>query len=68
MRPNLEQRFEHYCDEIVSTLSHADRAQPARWYIKGLMLPGERKSVEPMAARVAPDQVRAAPAKPCTTW
>ena len=53
----LEQRFERYCDGIVSTLLHADREQPARWYIKGLMLPGERKSVEPMAARVAPEQV-----------
>ena len=56
----LEGRFERYCDGIVSTLSHADREQPARWYIKGLMLPGERKSVEPMAARVQPEQVRSA--------
>ena len=44
----------------MSTLLHADREQPARWYIKGLMLPGERKSVEPMAARVQPAQVRSA--------
>ena len=57
---SLERRFERYCDGIVSTLSHADREQPARWYIKGLMLPGERKSVEPMAARVQPAQVRSA--------
>jgi SRSO17 transposase len=39
---------------------HADREQPARWYIQGLMLPGERKSVEPMAARVHPENVRSA--------
>jgi SRSO17 transposase len=26
----------------------------APFYLKGLLLPGERKSVEPMAARVAP--------------
>jgi len=57
---SLERRFERYCDGIVSTLLHADREQPARWYIKGLMLPGERKSVEPMAARVQPEQVRSA--------
>ncbi len=57
---SLERRFERYCDEIVSTLLHADREQPARWYIKGLMLPGHRKSVEPMAARVQPSQVRSA--------
>ena len=51
---SLERRFERYCDGIVRTLLHADREQPARWYIKGLMLPGERKSVEPMAARTQP--------------
>lgn len=56
----LEKRFERYCDGIVDTLMHADREQPARWYIKGLMLPGERKSVEPMAARVQPQNVRSA--------
>ena len=36
----LERRFERYCDGIVSALAHADREQPARWYLKGLMLPG----------------------------
>lgn len=56
----LEERFERYCDAIVGALMHADREQPARWYIKGLMLPGERKSVEPMAARVQPHNVRSA--------
>ncbi len=52
MGMSLERRFERYCDGIVSSLMHADREQPARWYMKGLMLPGKRKSVEPMAARV----------------
>ena len=60
MNPSLEARFEKYCDTVVATLMHADREQPARWYIKGLMLPGERKSVEPMAARVQPHNVRSA--------
>lgn len=57
---SLEARFEKYCDTVVETLKHADREQPARWYLKGLMLPGERKSVEPMAARVQPQRVRSA--------
>ena len=57
---SLDARFEQYCEHIVETLMHADREAPARWYIKGLMLPGERKSVEPMAARVQPDNVRSA--------
>jgi len=60
MAMGLEARFEKYCAGIVGTLAHADRAQPARWYLKGLMLPGERKSVEPMAARVQPGNVRSA--------
>jgi SRSO17 transposase len=57
---SLEARFERYCDAMVSTMGHADREQPGRWYLKGLVLPGGRKSVEPMAARVQPDRVRSA--------
>ena len=34
------------------------RREPLKSYCKGLLLPGERKSVEPMAARLAPDNVR----------
>ena len=40
-------------------LGHADRHEPLRAYLTGLCLPGERKSVEPMAARVDPRHVRA---------
>jgi SRSO17 transposase len=58
MSQGLEARFERYCDSIVKTLLHADREQPARWYLKGLLLSGERKSIEPMAARVQPHDVR----------
>jgi SRSO17 transposase len=60
MGTSLEARFEQYCDGIVGSLMHADREQPARWYLQGLMLPGQRKSVEPMAARVQPQNVRSA--------
>jgi SRSO17 transposase len=45
---------------MIQALGHADRATPARWYLRGLMLPGSRKSVEPMAARVHPQDVRSA--------
>jgi len=57
---NLESRFERYADVMVEALGHADRATPGRWYLRGLMLPGARKSVEPMAARVHPQDVRSA--------
>ena len=60
MSGGIEERFERYCKPIVEALSHADRCQPAEWYLHGLMLPGERKSVEPMAARVCPHNVRSA--------
>lgn len=56
----LERRFERYCASIMETLGHADRHAPAQWYLKGLLLPGDRKSVEPMAARVCPENVRSA--------
>ncbi|AXM11535.1 IS701 family transposase [Xanthomonas oryzae] len=57
---SLEVRFEQYGEVVAAVLSHADRKQPAHWYLKGLLLPGGRKSVEPMAARVHPQNVRSA--------
>lgn len=60
MGTSLETRFERYTETMVAALGHADRAEPAGWYLKGLMLPGGRKSVEPMAARVRPRDVRSA--------
>jgi len=45
-------------DCLAQAAGHADRAAPLRSYCTGLLLPGERKSVEPMAARLAPDNVR----------
>jgi SRSO17 transposase len=60
MSDYIEQRFEAYCGLITAEMEHADRRMPAQWYLKGLILPGERKSVEPMAARVCPDNVQSA--------
>ena len=45
-------------DGLARAAGHADRAIPLKMYCTGLLLPGERKSVEPMAARLAPDNVR----------
>src|SRR5437764_3508956 len=45
-------------DGLAQAAGHADRATPLKMYCAGLLLPGERKSVEPMAARLAPDNVR----------
>ncbi len=56
----IESRFAAYVEALTGALGHADRAAPCQSYCAGLLLPGERKSVEPMAARVEPQRVRAA--------
>ena len=56
----IESRFEAYVESLSASLGHADRASPFRSYCAGLILPGDRKSVEPMAARVEPGRVQAA--------
>jgi SRSO17 transposase len=43
---------------LAKAAGHADRHVPLKNYCTALLLPGERKSVEPMAARLAPDNVR----------
>jgi SRSO17 transposase len=54
-----EARFNTYLDALSAELGHADRAVPFQSYCIGLLLPGERKSVEPMAARLEPERVQA---------
>src|SRR5919112_1094442 len=55
-----EERFAAYLDAIVAAMPHRRRAAAARAYCTGLLLPGERKSIEPMAARIEPARVQAA--------
>ena len=52
------QRLQAYLGGLTQAAGHADRVVPMENYTKGLMLPIERKSVEPMAARLAPGNVR----------
>ena len=52
-------RFATYVEALVEVIGHADRAKPLNDYCVGLLMPGERKSVEPMAAIVAPTRVSA---------
>src|SRR5207342_1633828 len=54
-----ESRFSAYVEGLVSVIGHADRAGPLRDYCTGLMMPCERKSVEPMAAVTAPGRTAA---------
>src|SRR5271156_2743507 len=54
-----ERRFAKYVEGLAGVVGHADRAGPLRDYCMGLMMPGERKSVEPMAAMTAPARTAA---------
>lgn len=53
-----QKRLAAYLDGLAQAVGHADRVDPLKSYCKGLLLDGERKSVEPMAALLAPDDVR----------
>src|SRR5215467_9822184 len=52
------QRFAAYIEGLAEAAGHADRHNPLKNYCTGLLLSGERKSVEPMAARLAPNNMR----------
>ena len=54
-----DQRFSAYVDGLASVLGHADRVRPVHDYCLGLVMPAERKSVEPLAALTAPLRVSA---------
>jgi hypothetical protein len=54
-----ESAFADYVHRLVDVIGHADRAEPLNDYCLGLMLPVERKSVEPLAAVTAPARVSA---------
>jgi SRSO17 transposase len=54
-----EARFAAYVEQLSACLRHADRVGPFRSYCTGLLLPGARKSVEPMAARLRPERTSA---------
>lgn len=53
-----EKRFAAYIEGLANAAGHEDRHKPLKNYCKGLLLPGERKSIEPMAARLDPGNVQ----------
>ncbi len=59
MPSGSEARFAAYVEDLSTALGHADRTGPLRDYCLGLLMPVERKSVEPMAAVTAPARVAA---------
>ena len=53
------ERFDSYLDELADSIGHLDRHVPLKSYCLGLLLPGDRKSVEPLAALTDPLHVSA---------
>jgi SRSO17 transposase len=49
-----EDELERWLEPFLERLRRKAQRRWAPFYLKGLILPGERKSIEPMAARVAP--------------
>src|ERR1041384_1831266 len=54
-----EARFGDYVEALVGATAPADRATPLRDYCMGLLMPAERKSIEPIAAMTAPARAAA---------
>lgn len=50
----LSGRLATYLNLLCASLGHLDRHEPCREYLRGLLMPGHRKSMEPMAARLSP--------------
>ena len=51
--------FDHYIAYLCEALDHRDRNVGLQDYCRGLMLPIQRKSIEPLAAHVHPLRVAA---------
>jgi SRSO17 transposase len=49
-----EKRFAAYVEQLARVMGHADRKRPLTDYCTGLVMPLERKSVEPLAAVTSP--------------
>jgi SRSO17 transposase len=56
--PGWEVELERWLAPFLGRLRRQAQRRWAPVYLKGLLLPGERKSVEPMAARVAPGDLQ----------
>jgi SRSO17 transposase len=48
----LDRELSGFIDSMVADMGRPERRRAMKWYIVGLLLDGERKSIEPMAARL----------------
>jgi len=52
-------RLEQFLGDLLEPLGRSERRQGSAVYVRGLLLDGERKSIEPMAARLPEGNVQA---------
>src|ERR1700740_810962 len=55
----LDHRLTEFLQDLLAPLGRKERRHWARVYIQGLLLDGERKSIEPMASRIPGADVQA---------
>jgi SRSO17 transposase len=55
----LDCRLQYFLEDLLAPMGRRERRHWARVYIQGLLLDGERKSIEPIAARVPGADVQA---------
>jgi len=55
----LDQRLTTFLEDLLAPLGRKERRHWARVYVQGLLLDGERKSIEPLATRVPDGNVQA---------
>ena len=56
---SLDRRLQQFLEDLTEPLGRSERRQWARVYVQGLLLDGERKSIEPLAARLPGADVQA---------
>jgi SRSO17 transposase len=55
----LDRELSEYMESMVEDMGRSERRRALEWYLTGLLLDGERKSIEPMAARLVEDEEQA---------
>jgi SRSO17 transposase len=54
----LDRELSEYLETMVEALGRSERRRALELYLTGLLLDGERKSIEPMATRLVEDEVQ----------
>ena len=56
---SLDKRLSRFLEDLLIPMGRSERRHWARVYVQGLLLDGERKSIEPIASRIAGADVQA---------